>query len=599
MSEGLASSPTSRGHGGRLMHDFARIALGHAEANPQATAFRFLRFSGSEDDLVTYQSLASKFAGIGRVISAEIPVGARAVLLYEPGAEFIYALLACFWSHIIAVPMAPPCGGRQYDNVMHLRRVIVNSGAKFILTTKALAARVQGMLEIANDQARILATDLMEPSGAPGPSRCARSDAALIQYSSGSSGEPRGVLISHKNLLSNSEAIRQAFRHHRECIGVSWLPHFHDMGLVGGILQPLYVGFEVVLMAPDDFIQQPLRWLGAISNFHATTSGAPTFGYRHCCRRIRPDDLNHIRLDKWRVAFCGSEPINAELLRSFEKQFSSVGFSGNAFVPCYGLAEATLLVTSKFALESRTNQSTPADTVDQVQSKNIEEVINSKDQEGAGIGREIVNCGNPAKNTSIAITSPDSDRIVGPGVIGEICVSGPGIGICYWRNSDASRAAFSKKLHKQVHGRYLRTGDLGFMIDGSLHVTGRLKDTIKISGKTTHAIDIETEMESCNPCLQNGAGAAVARQTESGEELILVQEVPRPSEAKDLNSLARKIFSRVVEKFGLRPRMVVLVRTPAIPRTTSGKVIRALCKHPQECFKSNQILELFSPQMHS
>jgi acyl-CoA synthetase (AMP-forming)/AMP-acid ligase II len=331
------------------------------------------------------------------------------------------------------------------------------------------------MLELGDGGMRILATDLIEPAYTLNPPRTARNDAAIIQYSSGSSGEPRGVLISHRNLLSNSEAIKRAFQHDRDCVGVSWLPHFHDMGLVGGVLQPLYVGFEISLMAPSDFIQQPLRWLEAISRFRATTSGAPTFGYKYCCRRFRSGTAENICLDSWRVAFCGSEPVNAEVLRAFGEQFSVNGFSRNAFVPCYGLAEATLLVTSKLALETCIAQSVLIEKPDHLPSEELAAPGLTRHLQ-LSVGREIVNCGSPALDTAIVIASLSADSTAESGVAGEICVSGPGVGTCYWRNPMESRSTFHNKFQKQEGKRYLRTGDLGFLIHGELHVTGRLKE---------------------------------------------------------------------------------------------------------------------------
>ncbi|MFI4926459.1 MAG: AMP-binding protein, partial [Burkholderiales bacterium] len=394
-------------------------------------------------------------------------------------------------------------------------------------------------------------------------------------FSSGSTGDPRGVLLTHANLLANSEAIRQAFEHDEESVGVSWLPHFHDMGLVGGVLQPLYAGFPVTLMASGDFVRRPLRWLSLVSELGATTSGGPSFAYAHCCRRIRPDEEAGLSLNRWRVAFCGAEPVDDQVLAAFARRFASAGFDPGCFVPCYGLAEASLLVTAHrrgAALHKRqASESDPA--------------------AGAGHARPVVGCGAAASGVRVAIFHPQRPEVLSDDHVGEVCVAGPSVSPGYWR--DGAMIPGASVRHPVDGQSWLRTGDLGFLLDGTLYISGRLKDVIKIGGKTTHALDIEAAMQDCDSRLHGGASVAVQVWSPEGGELVLVQEMPRDGASPEGEPVSRKLYACVVERFGIRPAIVVVVRAGAVPRTTSGKVRRVACGQPLQVFPGKHVLESY------
>jgi acyl-CoA synthetase (AMP-forming)/AMP-acid ligase II len=383
------------------------------------------------------------------------------------------------------------------------------------------------------------------------------------------------VLLTHANLLANSEAIRQAFEHDEGSVGVSWLPHFHDMGLVGGLLQPLYAGFPVTLMAPADFVRRPARWLALISELGATTSGGPSFAYAHCCSRIRPDEIAGLSLQTWRVAFCGAEPVDDKVLVAFARHFAAAGFDATSFVPCYGLAEASLMVSSHRRGEALRTQRAP-------------EAGNTT---GAARGRCVTGCGRPAPGVRVGIFDPERAEVLPDGHMGEVCVAGPSVSPAYWR--DGVTVPGSWVRNPESGEGWMRTGDLGFMLDGTLYIAGRLKDVIKIGGTTTHALDIEAAMQDCDSRLNGGVSVAVQAWSPEGGELVLVQEMPHESGKAAGEPVSRKLYSSVVERFGIRPSIVVVVKAGAVPRTTSGKVRRVACAQPLQAFLGKHVLESY------
>ncbi|WP_444453224.1 fatty acyl-AMP ligase [Rhodobacter capsulatus] len=396
------------------------------------------------------------------------------------------------------------------------------------------------------------------------PRRCQRArrprTRRFLQYTSGSTADPRGVIVTHANLMANMEMIRIAFRHDSETRMVSWLPLFHDMGLVGGMLQPLYLGAETVLMSPMDFIQRPLRWLRAIARYRGTSSGGPNFAYALCADRIRPEQLEGLDLSSWRVAFCGAEPVRAADLRRFAAGLAPAGFDPKALFPCYGMAETTLFVSGGPAGSGLTCAATPAapGRVDRV---------------------ERVICGRGAEGQDLAIVDPETCHRLPDGQVGEVWVAGPHVGAGYWQQADHSRATFQARIDgEDIHKTFLRTGDLGLMQAGGLVIVGRLKEVVIVRGAKHHPEDIEAAAARAHPALSSTV-AAFAIEREGAEALIILQEVKRGHQAgPDLEPAAQAVSAVVCEGFGVRPSEVVLVRPGTLPRTTSNKIRRSACR---------------------
>ncbi|MCA9927204.1 MAG: AMP-binding protein, partial [Anaerolineales bacterium] len=384
---------------------------------------------------------------------------------------------------------------------------------------------------------------------------------AFLQYTSGSTGNPKGVILSHGNLLENSADIYRCFGHHADSQGVIWLPPYHDMGLIGGILQPLYGAFPVTLLSPLDFLKRPLRWLEAISKYRATTSGGPNFAYDLCVRKVTPAQLNTLDLSSWDLAFNGAEPIRPESLRRFTETFSRCGFRYEAFYPCYGLAEATLIASGgekAAAPITRPFPSTPTQNSEPAQM--------------------LTGCGHSLPRQSIVIANPQTRQQCVPGDIGEIWISGPSVAQGYWGKAEETAVTFAATLADNNAGPFLRTGDLGFLQDGELFVTGRIKDLVIIRGRNHYPQDIETTTEQAHPALRPGCSAAFAVTAADAEQLVVVVEVDQRHPNLDPEAVAQTVRERIAAAHDVQPHAVVLIKARTIPKTSSGKIQRYACR---------------------
>jgi acyl-CoA synthetase (AMP-forming)/AMP-acid ligase II len=379
---------------------------------------------------------------------------------------------------------------------------------------------------------------------------------ALLQYTSGSTGDPKGVMVSHGNLMANSRHMAQAFGHGPDSRGLVSLPLYHDMGLIGGILQPVYVGFPVHVMTPAQFVQKPQCWLQMISQLGITTSGGPNFMFDLAAQLVQAEHLEGVDLSSWRVAFCGAEPVRASTIDTFTRKFAPYGFQQSTFYPCYGMAEATLFVTgntlgTKPCVDARTEGAQP-----------------------------VVGCGHTYQDTRIEIVDPGTNRALADGQEGEIWVSGTSVAQGYWKNPSATAQAFNARLAETNDGPFLRTGDLGYRKDGSLFVTGRLKDLIILRGRNYAPHDLETEAEGCHPGLQPGGGAAFTLTEGDQERLILAFELKREWRRRtdEWDSVEAAVRAASARSYQLRVDDVVLLPPGTLPRTSSGKVRRAQCR---------------------
>ncbi|MFM7881254.1 MAG: fatty acyl-AMP ligase, partial [Microcystis panniformis] len=396
-------------------------------------------------------------------------------------------------------------------------------------------------------------------------------DIAFLQYTSGSTGMPKGVMVSHKNLLYNEKLIASAFGHTSETIGVGWLPLFHDMGLIGNVLQPVYVGFPCVIMPPEAFIQKPLRWLQAISRYNATSSGGPNFAYELCADKIKPQERENLDLSCWDVAFTGAEPVRAATLEKFANTFADYGFKREAFYPCYGMAETTLFVSG--GIKSQSPVIAAVDKLALLENSAV--TINSQHPNA----QLLVGCGHAWLSEKIVIVNPESLTECRDGEIGEIWVSSDSVAQGYWNRPEQTAETFKAYLADTQVGPFLRTGDLGFLLAGELFITGRLKDLIIVQGRNHYPQDIESTVEKSHPGLRQGCGAVFSVEIAGQERLVVVQEVERSYLRKlDSPAVIEQIIRSVAEEHQLDVYAVVLLKTASIPKTSSGKIQRQACR---------------------
>jgi amino acid adenylation domain-containing protein len=535
------------------------------------TAYSFLVDGETEAVSLTYAELDRRARAIAATLQTQMASGERALLLYPPGLDYIAGFFGCLYAGIVAVPAYPPRSDRMLP---HLQSIAADVRPAAILTTTALHSTLDRLVPAGASLGapRWLDTTHLEQGSEAGwqEPRIGDSSLAFIQYTSGSTRTPKGVMLSHGNLLHNQALIQRAFGHTERTIVVGWLPLYHDMGLIGNVLQPLFLGIPCILMSPLHFLQRPIRWLQAISRSRATSSGGPNFAYELCVRKIPPEQRATLDLSSWQVAFNGAEPVQAGTLDRFSTAFECAGFRREAFYPCYGLAEATLLVAGRgrhalpiiriFATTSLTDG----------QAREI-------DFSGAEV-RPLVGYDSTLLDQHVLIVQPEATTTCSPGQIGEIWVSGPSVAQGYWGRPEETAATFHAGLVDTGAGPFLRTGDLGFLHDGALFVTGRLKDLIIIRGRNHYPQDIELTVEQSHPSLRAGCGAAFTVEADGEERLVVVQEVERQYRRLDGDAVAGAIRRAVAEQHEVQVYAVVLIKTGGIAKTTSGKIKRHDCR---------------------
>jgi len=541
-----------------------------ASHQPHDRAFTYLVDGETEEIHLTYHELDRQARAIAARLQELNLAGERALLLYPAGLDFIAAFFGCLYAGVVAVPAYPP---RRNRSLSRIQAIADDAQARIALTTFAVWERVQPVLDQTPDLSKIewLCTDTLA-SGIENHWHApdVHGDTlAFLQYTSGSTGTPKGVMLTHANLMHNSASIAYAFEHTRSTIGVFWLPSYHDMGLIGGILQPLYIGQPNVLMSPMSFLQKPFRWLKAISRYRATIGGGPNFAYDLCVRKITPEQRATLDLSCWNLAFNGAEPVRAETLDAFARMFEPVGFRRTAFYPCYGMAEATLIVTGGFKAALPVVRTFDAEALE-----NNTVVDALADEDGA---RELVGSGGKLLDQRILIAHPEHMTTMPRDQIGEVWVSGPSVAQGYWNRSDETARTFRAYLKDTGEGPFLRTGDLGFIQDGELFITGRLKDLIIIRGLNHYPQDIEMTAEKCHPRVRPGNGAAFATEIDGVERLILVQEVER-GQADELPAVIEGIRKAISAEHELNIDAVALVKAGSIPKTSSGKIQRHACR---------------------
>jgi acyl-CoA synthetase (AMP-forming)/AMP-acid ligase II/alkylation response protein AidB-like acyl-CoA dehydrogenase/acyl carrier protein len=536
-----------------------------ARALPNAAAFTFLRDGEEAGETLTFGQLHQRSLALGEQLSRLHPLGSRAILLDPLGLDFFIAFFGCLYAGFIPVPVSLPSRQR---GASALRRVAADSGAACLLTSSSLLSKFASLLASDEKVAALgqIAVDkcASEPSVGWVPPPAKADDILLLQYTSGTTDSPRGVMVTHANMLHNQQQIEHGFDHDENTVIVSWLPLFHDMGL-GSAMQAIWLGVHCVLMSPSAFIQKPLRWLSAISRYRATTSGGPDFAYELCVRQIDPADCSELDLSSWTGAFNGSEPVRPATLDRFAAAFGPFGFSRSSHRSVYGLAEATLLVT------------TPGPGESPVVRQFTNNSPRSEENPTRQSARALASCGRPWLGTRVVIVDPETREICRPGREGEIWVGGQSVGAGYWQKPAETEQTFQART-AQGDGPFLRTGDLGFLEGSGLFVTGRLKDLIIIRGENHYPQDIEATVAECHPSLEPQRCAAFAIDGEDGEQLVIVQEVKRTAlRHLETEDVFRAIRGAVSRGHSLYTGTIVLVRPATLPRTSSGKVQRKAC----------------------
>ncbi|HWN45428.1 MAG TPA: amino acid adenylation domain-containing protein, partial [Thermoanaerobaculia bacterium] len=541
-----------------------------ARESPAARAFTFLsdaQGERAEEDRLSYAGLDERARAIAALLVERGARGERVLLLYPPGLEYIAAFFGCLYAGAVAVPAYPP---RLNRSLPRLRAILEDARPRVALTTAAILGRVDGWKETEPWLAAVrwLETDSLDLDGAvtwqdPGVGQEAL---AFLQYTSGSTGTPKGVMLSHGNLLHNSRELRRCFGYSAATRAVIWLPPYHDMGLIGGILQPIHGGFPATLMAPVTFLQSPLRWLTAISQERATISGGPDFAYDLCVRRIPPAQRETLDLSSWELAFSGAEPVRAATLDRFAEAFAPCGFRRQAFYPCYGLAEATLIASGGLP---------GAGAVERVFEAEALENHRAVSAGVAAEGRRLVGNGQSLEDQRLAVVDPETGVPCAPGVVGEIWVAGPSVAQGYWNRTEETLATFGVRLAGE--GPFLRTGDLGFLEGGELFVTGRLKDLIILRGRNHYPQDIESTVEAAHPALRPGCSAAFSVEIAGEERLVVVAELERTAR-EGHERVVEAVRQAVAEDHEVQVHEVVLIRVATLPKTSSGKIQRRACR---------------------
>jgi acyl-CoA synthetase (AMP-forming)/AMP-acid ligase II len=548
-----------------------------AEAQPDNAAYTFLNDGETEGPAITYRELEVQCRSLA-VMLRDWRIR-RPLLVYPPGLDFIVSFFACMYAGITPVPAGLAHVMRLGRSLTRLAAVARDADADAVLSVSRIIDRAlldPDFLNRSPELARMrwLATDHCDEALAASyeAAELQAGASAFIQYTSGSTAMPKGVVVTHRNLLHNLNYCNEVERNDRDSISVSWLPHSHDMGLIEAILLPMFGGYPAYLMSPASFLHRPARWLQTITRFHASNSGGPNFAFDLCVEKIPAQELENLDLSSWRVAYNGSETIRKETLHRFQERFECCGFRWNAFYPVYGLAESTLLVSSSASVEAPVLRELDADalgqgTVSAPRGRTVKTVT-------------LVASGRTSSHLRIVIADPETLIECGPNQIGEIWIAGSSVASGYWRKPAETEAAFHAYLNSG-DGPFLRTGDLGFLSDGQLFVTGRIKDVINIRGFKHYPQDIEHTVSQSHAAIPANGCAAFAVDRDGGEQLAVVVEVAsRPSQrlhGLDDHAIAA-IQDAVTERHGVQIGSLALTPYGSIPRTTSGKLQRQLCR---------------------
>lgn len=540
-----------------------------AMMEPERIAYRLHTTTGAATQVMTYGELDRQARAIAALLQQQGATGERALLLYPYGLEFIAGFYGCLYAGVVATPLYPPRPNRPDPRLM---AVTVDAQATFALTTAKVAASVAiDQSTGAVQQLQWLATDTIDTANAdhwqeqmPEPTAL-----AFLQYTSGSTGTPKGVMVSHANIMHNAAMIHTAFALTPQSSGLMWTPFYHDMGLIGGVIQPIYAGNLTTLLSPVDFLQQPVRWLRTISAERITVSGGPNFAYELCINTITPDQCEGLDLACWEVAFSGAEPVRAGTLERFAAKFAPYGFRIAAFTPCFGMAESTVMTTCTPQAQP------PVILACDAQALTQHRVKIAPPAGSAPAPQRLVSSGRSWYNQTVRIVHPEERTLCGPDEVGEIWIAGPSVTGGYWNRPNESAETFGAHLADTGEGPFLRSGDLGFIQEGELFVTGRCKDLIIIRGRNYYPQDLELTVEGAHPALQASAVAAFTVTQEDAEQLVIVAEITRTQvRTVDPDAVIAAMRRAISQEYQLTVSTILLLRPGRILKTSSGKLQR-------------------------
>lgn len=555
---------------------FASVLAANAERDADGLAFTFLSDKG--DTVVTNLELYERAQAIARRLRETLPLGARTMILFPPGIDYVASVFGCFAAGVIGVSAVPPHPARLHRTLPRLLAIAEDADVEAVLTTEAIKETAQPLLAGGGDTPLAKADWIAADDEAVAALRTGSdayidemSEVAFLQYTSGSTATPRGVMLTQTNLLENTASITRHFGMGPESIGFIWLPPYHDMGLIGGILQPVYCGVHCALMNPLAVIKRPEAWLHGIARFGATVSGGPNFAYDLCVKRIDDEKLEGLDLSTWEVAFNGAEPVRASTLKAFNERFAPYGFQPKAHLPCYGLAEGTLIITGK------PHEQPPKITEFDAAELEAGRAVVLEDSERS---MPLVSSGVTDHLHEVKIVDPTHMTPLVDGQIGEVWIHGPSVAAGYWRRDEENADLFGAKLAGPLADdkEWLRSGDLGTIVDGELYIVGRSKDLLIVRGRNIHPHDVEEAAEAAHALLRPHCSAAFPVSLDDPSHVSMALEIDPPSEEDDLDEIIAAVRVQVSRELELKLQGVALVPVGAVPKTTSGKVQRRLCR---------------------
>lgn len=573
---------------------FMEIVREHCEAVPQSDVCQFLTDTTTmEGPSLTYAQLDERARQIAVLLQQRLQPGDRVLVLHKPGLDYITSLFACFYSAMVVVPVFSPNFGNLNASAARLIGIIHDCSAAAILCSRESLSAIETLLaeqQHTTNIACIASDDVDDIDASVWRAPSVRTqDVSLLQYTSGSTSAPKGVMVSQDNLINNLSIICKAFRMYEPGHLVIWLPPYHDMGLIGGILAPILTKYPLTLMSPLSFIKDPLSWLRIISARRATISGGPNFAYAVCEKALAFYPDMELDLSSWNIAFCGAEPVKAQTVEGFTSTFAPYGFKRNALAVCYGLAEATLMVSTSL-LSKKESPIIRQFSRDTLLNDHYASTEHPEDEST----KSIVSCGPVITGHDIAVVDTNNCKTVPEGGVGEIWLSGQSIAKGYWGKTDLTQQTFYAELTDDSSKKqWLRTGDYGFVLDEELYITGRIKDLIIVRGQNYYPQDIESLSEALHDALLfcNSAAVVIEGEGESEDKVVLIQEVRGVTDQHELSSIAASIRQRVSQQLALHLAQVVLVPPKTIPKTTSGKVQRSQAK-ARYCSQQMDILLL-------